>query len=81
MKFKHGDKIYNGHRCVVSARLHRVRSDLLWNEASVIDVMKTKDCIITVKDSVPTNVFEAVLAYLYVAEVTDFEAIKGTCNR
>eukprot|EP00029_Vermamoeba_vermiformis_P011500 TRINITY_DN6338_c0_g1_i1.p1 TRINITY_DN6338_c0_g1~~TRINITY_DN6338_c0_g1_i1.p1 ORF type:complete len:591 (-),score=141.30 TRINITY_DN6338_c0_g1_i1:746-2326(-) len=76
MKFKHGEQIYNGHRCIVSARLQRVRSDLLWTEPNIIEAMKTKDCIITIKDSVPSNIFEAVLAYLYVADVTNFEAIK-----
>lgn len=77
LKFKHGEQIYNGHRCIVSARLHRVKSDLLCMESDIMDTMKTKDSIINIKDSVPASVFEAILAYLYVADVTNLETLKG----
>lgn len=82
MKFKHGEQIYNGHRCIISARLHRVKSDLLCMEQNIMETMKTKDCIIAIKDSVPAGVFDAILSYLYVADVTKVETIKGTqlCN-
>jgi Leucine-rich repeat (LRR) protein len=76
MKFKHGEQIYNGHRCIISARLHRVKSDLLCMEQNIMETMKTKDCIITIKDSVPAGVFDAILSYLYVADVTKVETIK-----